>query len=455
MDDRENTEALRKKILDRQQKMLEEQAQNSRQMQSRFLEARQSGLEQAAELILMQAEAAGGAPVGTGIHPAEQEKLVYTRQQLEEFASGDVVQCLGPEFGVYKDRRTPRIPNGELLLMSRVLSIQGERFHPETPGAEIVVEYDVPAGAWFYRDNNYPYTPYSVYMEIALQPCGFLSAHLGTQLMFPEEDYYFRNLDGEGRILRLADLRGMTVTTRARLEKTMVSGKQIIQKFDFQLSSGGQTIFEGTAVFGFFPPDAMANQMGRDNGQETLPLYEQPGQGGLSGRRFQLDKNSFAKEKEKKPYYCMPGGYFNLLREVFISPDGGQERKGYVYANKPVEGRDWFYACHFFQDPVMPGSLGVEAMLEVLQAFALEQDLGQGFKSPRFEMVAQHTTAWKYRGQILPTHKMMKLEVHLTRIERSADQVLLVGNASLWADGTRIYEVRDAAIRLVEGYDGQ
>ncbi len=447
MDDREKAAEMQKKILDRQQKMLEERAEHERQLQARFLDARQSGLEQAAELILLQAEAAGGSPVG----PA---KPVYTRQQLEEFASGDMVKCLGNDFAVYQGRRTPRIPNGELLLMSRVLSAQGERFHPSA-GGEIVVEYDVPPAAWFYRDNSYPYMPYSVYMEIALQPCGFLAAHLGTQLMFPEVDYFFRNLDGEGRILRLINLGGKTISTHARLEKTMVSGKQIIQKFAFRLTCGGQSIFEGSSVFGFFPPDAMANQMGLDGKQETLPLYELPGQNGLAGKHFEIDENPLSQDLDQKLYYRMPGGYFKFLSQVFISPDGGRERKGYAYANKPVDGQDWFYACHFFQDPVMPGSLGVEAILEAMQAFALECDLGRGFKSPRFDLVPGHTIAWKYRGQILPTHKIMKLEVHLTQIEQRVDQVLLVGDASLWADGIRIYEVKDAAIRLVEGYDGQ
>jgi hypothetical protein len=59
--------------------------------------------------------------------------------------------------------------------------------------------------------------------------------------------------------------------------------------------------------------------------------------------------------------------------------------------------------------------------------------------------------SWKYRGQILQSAKMMKIEVHLTRVERSVGQVLLMGDASLWADRIRIYEIKDAGIRLVEG----
>ncbi len=103
----------------------------------------------------------------------------------------------------------------------------------------------------------------------------------------------------------------------------------------------------------------------------------------------------------------------------------------------------------------MPGSLGVEAIIEAVQAFALAQDLGAGFRSPRFDQLPGHTIVWKYRGQILPAHKMMKLEVHMKRIERTSRQVLLIGDASLWADGIRIYEVRDVAVRLVEADNDQ
>src|SRR5512146_2707619 len=172
------TSELHKRILDRHQEMLEESARNGRELQDRFLKSRQEGLEQVAELFFHQAEAAGGPEASAVQVRTRQPGLVYTRAQLEEFASGDVVKCLGEEFAVYNGRRTPRIPNGDLLLMDRVISIQGERFHP-APGAEIVVEYDVPADAWYYHDNSYPTMPYSVFMEIALQPCGFLSAHLG------------------------------------------------------------------------------------------------------------------------------------------------------------------------------------------------------------------------------------------------------------------------------------
>ncbi len=447
MEPSDNSSERRGKILEQYQRILEENASNASQLQAQILKSRKEGLEKAAEIIRSQA-AAAGAPMDAG--SLDLKPVLYNRAQLEEFASGDAEKCFGPAYAVYRGRRACRIPNGDLLLMSRVLSVTGERFQTN-PGSEIVVEYDVPADAWFFKDNSFPETPYSVLMEIALQPCGFLAAHLGTPLRFPDQDYFFRNLDGEAQLLTPVDLRGRTVTTYAVLQKTMVSGTQIIQGLDFRLVVDGQVFFKGNSMFGFFPPEAMANQAGLDKGQETVPLFEQSGQAQPAGVRVDLRQSGLYNAAIGKPFYRLPDGHMKLLDEAVIWPESGNSQKGTIYARKAIDPADWFYACHFFQDPVMPGSLGVEAILEAMQVYCLQQDLGKGFVSPRFSLVPGNNTTWKYRGQILQSNQLMKLEVHLTRIERDSEQVVVTGDASLWADRIRIYELKDAAIRLVEG----
>ena len=99
----------------------------------------------------------------------------------------------------------------------------------------------------------------------------------------------------------------------------------------------------------------------------------------------------------------------------------------------------------------MPGSLGVEAILEAMQVYALANDLGHGLRSPRFGMAAGETPMlWRYRGQITQQHKLMELEVHIQRVEREAGQVTIRGDASLWVDRLRIYEVKNAAVAILE-----
>ncbi len=137
--------------------------------------------------------------------------VMFTKDQLEEFASGNVELCFGEDYAVYRGRRLPRIPNGDLLLMSRIVSVSGTRgvFDNEP---QLVAEYDTPMDAWYYGDNlNQNMPPYAVLMEIALQPCGFLSAFLGSTLATASVDYYFRNLDGRGQFLVDCDVRGKTI----------------------------------------------------------------------------------------------------------------------------------------------------------------------------------------------------------------------------------------------------
>ena len=110
---------------------------------------------------------------------------MFTRRQLEEFASGSVAACFGPDYAILDQRKTPRIPNGRLLLIDRVLEISGQRRNPQPPAA-ITSQVDIPADAWYLRQEaGYPQIPLAVLMEMALQPCGILSAYLGTSLVIP------------------------------------------------------------------------------------------------------------------------------------------------------------------------------------------------------------------------------------------------------------------------------
>lgn len=445
----------------RLQNALRESARRSASLHGQFLESRRQGLEQLGGLL--QAEigqygqrvlkqmaaisAPSPAPAAQLPQPPRRPPALFEKEQMVEFATRSMAKCFGPEFKVFEGRRHPRIPNGDLLLMSRALEIQGQRHRFDQPSS-IVVEYDVPADAWYFRDNAYPFIPYSVWMEIALQPCGFLSAYLGTSLKFPEVDYYFRNLDGSTRLLSSMDLRGKTITTRATLLSTVVADTTIIQKFEFSLSCQGTPVFEGGSIFGFFPPETMANQAGLDAGKRIPPLFEKLGEKPLRG--VWIDKSALSWPNPAKPHLRLSGGQMDYLDRVYLAPRGENLSQDYIYGERNNHPSAWFYACHFHHDPVMPGSLGVEAILQAIQAYALHNNLGSHLRSPRFEHATGQQVSWKYRGQILPSHKIMRVEVKIKGIEQSASQVQIQAEASLWADAMRIYEVKNLNVCLTE-----
>ena len=45
--------------------------------------------------------------------------------------------------------------------------------------------------------------------------------------------------------------------------------------------------------------------------------------------------------------------------ELFAS-DGGPQGLGFLRGTTPVNPEAWFFKAHFYQDPVWPGSLGLE-----------------------------------------------------------------------------------------------
>ena len=53
-------------------------------------------------------------------------------------------------------------------------------------------------------------------------------------------------------------------------------------------------------------------------------------------------------------------------RITHISTEGGEYGKGEIIAELDINPDLWFFQCHFNEDPVMPGCLGVDAMWQLL-----------------------------------------------------------------------------------------
>jgi PfaB family protein len=469
----ENLPAYARPVVARNLARLQANAAGLAGVQANFLGGRQQGLGQLREMLGRRMALIGQtvptAPALTTaghqpgpaslpektqpVSPARQSRppALFDERQIEEFATGSVTACFGPRFAGCEGRRVPRIPNGDLKLLSRITAIT--ETGPAFEGlSSLTAEYDVPAAPWFYAENAYPFNPYSIFMEMALQPCGFLAAYKGSFLLFPGKDLYFRNLDGQATLLREVDLRGKTVTTQARLLSTAVFEETIIQRFDFECACEGAVFYRGSSAFGFFTKEAMLKQVGLDSGKAVLPWLEHTNQSAArqaltspAGRSRYYQPSSPA-----RPHYRLSNGRLDLLDEVVLLPGEGRYGQGYIYATRKVNPADWFYKCHFYQDAVMPGSLGLEAILQAMQVFAIEQNLGRHLKSPRFRLLFDHNLAWKYRGQITPDNRQMSLEIHLNRVEIQDKQVILTGEASLWKDGLRIYEVKQVGLALSE-----
>ncbi|MCP4294263.1 MAG: PfaB family protein, partial [Proteobacteria bacterium] len=383
----------------------------------------------------------------------DRREVEYTEDHIYEFALGSISKCFGDDFSVYDGRKSQRNPNGDLQLLSRVIKATGKRKEFQK-SSSMVGEYDIHRDSWFFEQNSYPVVPYAVIMEIALQPCGFLGAYMGSPLIYPEVDLCFRNLDATANLLSYPDLRDKVVTCKAVLNSTSSSSETVIQQYEFQLLSDDKLFYEGKTTFGYFTAEALGKQLGIDNGKQVKPwIFDNPNKDTI-----EIDLKSpsaidrLYTPQPKSPFYYMKQGQLDLLDNVKIIDNGGDYQKGYIYAEKEVDQKDWFFPFHFHEDPVMPGSLGVEAILQSMKIYALHSNLGKDFTSPCF---GHHTgqMIWKYRGQIVPANNKMSLDVHIKSIEREHQQTIIKGDANLWKDGLRIYTVKDAAITINEAME--
>jgi 3-hydroxymyristoyl/3-hydroxydecanoyl-(acyl carrier protein) dehydratase len=84
-----------------------------------------------------------------------------------------------------------------------------------------------------------------------------------------------------------------------------------------------------------------------------------------------------------------------------------------ISGSRQLDGSEWFYRNHFYQDPVMPGSLGMEAITQALWAFLQVQHPQAAVSSGQLDFSNPAALQWKYRGQVIPSNRELQFEVHL------------------------------------------
>jgi 3-hydroxymyristoyl/3-hydroxydecanoyl-(acyl carrier protein) dehydratase len=312
----------------------------------------------------------------------------------------------------------------------------------------MVTEYDSPPDAWYYQQNSYPHMPNAVYMESSLQAAIFLGYYLGATLKDTSEQYAIRNLDGYATLVKDVDLRGKTIRHHSKLLMTSSVSGAVLQDFSYELSADGEVFYTGKSLFGYFSDAALANQVGLDRGGWVPPWLETADVPASSVRRIELPDDAPAFTDPAGGYLHLPGGRYHLVDYVDFVEGGGKHGAGYLHGYRAVRPDEWYFECHFHRDPVMPGSLGVEAILQALRLFALEQNLADGIDRPRFAMATGVKMDWKYRGQILRHDGELRFDVHIKSIQREPDRVLIVADADLSKPGLRIYEITDVAIEI-------
>ena len=129
---------------------------------------------------------------------------------------------------------------------------------------------------------------------------------------------------------------------------------------------------------------------------------------------------------------------FDRISEIYETK--GVFKKGLIKAELDIKEDLWFFDCHFKEDPVMPGCLGLDAMWQLLGFY-----LGWLGEKGRGRAISVGNV--KFSGMILPQTKKLEYTINLKRVLTSK-LVLGIADGILSADGEIIYEASDLRVAL-------
>jgi 3-hydroxymyristoyl/3-hydroxydecanoyl-(acyl carrier protein) dehydratase len=260
-----------------------------------------------------------------------------------------------------------------------------------------------------------------------LQACGWTAAYLGAALTSPD-DLAFRNLGGNATQFAAVQANSGKLTTRVKLTKVAPAAGMIIVAFDFDVRTGSERVYEGETTFGFFTRSALANQVGLTGAKLLVPDASETG-------------NWSGPVPTESPF---PDKMLRMVDSVAWSTStGGTKGLGAIEGRAMVNPDAWFFKAHFLNDPVWPGSLGLESLVQLMKVFAHQRwgHPANGWQA----MVAGQSHRWAYRGQIVPTPNEVVVQSYVTRIDDS--RRFLQADGLLAVDGRIIYQMTDFTLQ--------
>ena len=131
---------------------------------------------------------------------------------------------------------------------------------------------------------------------------------------------------------------------------------------------------------------------------------------------------------------------FDRITEINNSK--GKYHKGSIIAELDIDQSLWFFDCHFKEDPVMPGCLGLDAMWQLVGFYLCW--LGNPGKGR-----ALGSSEVKFFGQVLPTAKKVTFKIDMKRV-LNLDLTVGIGEGSMSVDGREIYTAKGLKVGLFE-----
>ena len=145
----------------------------------------------------------------------------------------------------------------------------------------------------------------------------------------------------------------------------------------------------------------------------------------------------FGKGNAKLP--LPPMLMFDRITE--INDVGGEFSKGIIKAELDIKENLWFFNCHFKDDPVMPGCLGLDAMWQLVGFYL-------GWLGNPGKGRALGVSTVKFTGEVLRNVKKATYVIDMKKIMSPGGTSVGLANGLLFADDKKIYSAENLKVGL-------
>ena len=124
-----------------------------------------------------------------------------------------------------------------------------------------------------------------------------------------------------------------------------------------------------------------------------------------------------------------------------INDNKGAFKKGLLKAELDIKNDLWFFDCHFKEDPVMPGCLGLDAMWQLVGFY-----LGWIGNPGKGRALGVGTV--KFTGEVLQNVKLVTYEIEMKKIMSPGGTTVGLANGIVLADEKKIYSADNLKVGL-------
>ena len=124
-----------------------------------------------------------------------------------------------------------------------------------------------------------------------------------------------------------------------------------------------------------------------------------------------------------------------------INDNTGTFNKGSIKAELDIKQDLWFFDCHFKEDPVMPGCLGLDAMWQLVGFYL-------GWVGNPGKGRALGVGNVKFTGEVLQKVKLVRYEIDMKKIMSPGGTTVGLANGIVFADDKKIYSAESLKVGL-------